>query len=123
MKRAERRQGQFSRGWTEVARLVALTSATVRAGLNVPVESVRPMWRNPATPTMASTADAVLKMIQAQVYPAQGDYVLKLLGLNSFDREMLKRDRGTDIAGVMQRLMSQRPGAEAQALAEPADTA
>ena len=123
VKRAERRQGQFSRGWTEVARLVALTSANVRARLNVPVESVRPMWRNPATPTMASTADAVLKMIQAQVYPAQGDYVLKLLGLNSFDREMLKRDRGTDIAGVMQRLMSQRPGAEAQALAEPADTA
>lgn len=122
VKRAERRQGQFSRGWTEVARLVALTSAEVRLSLKVPVESVRPLWRNPATPTMASTADAVLKMIQAGVYPAQGDFVLKLLGLNSFDREMLRRDRATDVAGVMQRLMSQKPSAEAEELAGPADT-
>lgn len=122
VKRAERRQGQFSRGWTEVARLVALTSSAVRSTLNVPVESVRPLWRNPATPTMAATADAALKMIQAGVYPAQGDYVLKLLGLNVFDREMLKRDRAGDITSVMQRLMSQQSSVEARNLAGGPDT-
>ena len=122
VKRAERRQGQFSRGWTEVARLAALTSSGLRESLAGSVESVRPLWRNPATPTMAATADATLKMIQAGVYPAQGDYVLKVLGLNVFDREMLRRDRAKDATGVIARLMGQQPPTpEAQQLARPQD--
>ena len=122
VKRAERRQGQFSRGWTEVARLAALTSSALRESLVGSVESVRPLWRNPATPTMAATADAMMKMIQVGVYPAQGDYVLKVLGLNVFDREMLKRDRAKDATGVIARLMGQQPPTpEAQQLAGPQD--
>ena len=123
VKRAERRQGQFSRGWTEVARLAALTSDTLSGNLRGAVESVRPMWRNPATPTQAATADATVKMIQTGVYPAQGDFVLKLLGLNVFDREMLKRDRANDISAVMKRLMEVEVSPEAAALAGPKESA
>ena len=82
------------------------------------------MWRDAATPTRAAAADAVVKMISAGVYTAQGDYALKRLGLSPMDREMLRRDRAADTQGVLARLEASlsQPNPAADALASSGDT-
>ena len=126
VKRAERRQAMFGKAWTEVARLVMM----VRDGRGVESLSddelsVRPLWRDAATPTRAAAADEVLKMIQAGVYPAQGEYALKRLGLSPMDREILRRDRAADTSGALARIESQLTVAdpEADALVSRGDSA
>ena len=107
VKRAERRQSMFGKAWTEVARL-ALMVRDGRSfdGLSDEELSIRPLWRDASTPTRAAAADEVVKMIQVGVYPAQGDYTMKRLGMSPMDKEMLRRDRAGDVQGVLARLES-----------------
>lgn len=64
-------------------------------------------------------------MIQAGVYPAQGEYALKRLGLSPMDREILRRDRAADTSGALARIESQLTVAdpEADALVSRGDSA
>ena len=108
IKRAERRQGMFGKSWTEVARL----SLMVRDGRTIesltPAElSIRPLWRNPATPTRAAAADEIVKMAGIGVYPADGEYVMKRLGLTPADRDMLRQDRAKSVTAALARLNEQ----------------
>lgn len=126
VKRAERRQSMFGKAWTEVARL-ALMVRDGRSFDNLTGEelSIRPLWRDASTPTRAAAADEVVKMIQVGVYPAQGDYAMKRLGLSPQDKEMLRRDRAADTSGALARIESQLAAAdpEADALVSRGDSA
>lgn len=92
VKRAERRQRQFGRAWSEVARLALL----VRDGsLPADVQTIRPIWRDAATPTRAAAADEAVKLIQAGVFTPTSDVVLNRLGLSDSDKQQLKAEQTT----------------------------
>lgn len=95
VKRAERRQRQFGRTWSEVAKLVLL----VRDGV-IPAEAsnVRPVWRDASTPTRAAAADEVLKLIQAQVLTPDSEIVYNRIGLSDSDKQVIKAEKQTSAA-------------------------
>lgn len=102
VKRAERRQRQFGRTWSEVAKLALL----VRDGV-VPAEAadVRPIWRDAATPTRAAAADEVTKLVASGVLPADSEIVLNRIGLSDSDKQVLKAERATaSTASLLQNL-------------------
>lgn len=90
VKRAERRQKQFGRAWMEVARLALL----VRDGV-IPQEAanIRPVWRDPSTPTRAAAADEAVKLIGAGVLLPTSDVTLNRIGLSDTDKQVLEAER------------------------------
>jgi hypothetical protein len=90
VKRAERRQRQFGRTWSEVAKLALL----VRDG-EIPAEAsnLRAIWRDAATPTRAAAADEVTKLVQANILPADSEIVLNRIGLSDSDKQLLMTER------------------------------
>lgn len=103
VKRAERRQSSFGRAWTEVARLILM----VRDGRSIDELTdnelgIRPLWRDPATPTMAAATDQAVKLKSMGV--PFGDYMMKILRMSPQDKEMLRKDRAADTSGVLERL-------------------
>ena len=120
VKRAERRQKMFGRGWTEVARLAVM----FRDGKeNVPEDftSVRPLWRDPSTPTRAAAADEVVKMISAGVYPPDSKVTYNRLGLSETDQNQLIEDKKrASMDAVLAKLREIGPQAPAPAQADPA---
>ncbi len=90
VKRAERRQKQFGRTWTEVAKLALL----VRDG-SIPAEAsaIRPLWRDASTPTRAAAADEAVKLIQAGVLLADSEVTYNRIGLSDSDKEVLKAEK------------------------------
>lgn len=92
VKRAERRQKQFGRAWTEVARLALL----VRDG-QVPADfgNVRPVWRDASTPTRAAAADEAVKLIQAGVLQPDSVVTWNRLGFTDSDKQQLETDKAS----------------------------
>lgn len=90
IKRAERRQKQFGRTWTEVAKLALL----VRDGV-IPAEAanIRPIWRDAATPTRAAAADEAVKLISAGVFLPDSDITYNRIGLSDSDKATLKAEK------------------------------
>jgi hypothetical protein len=90
VKRAERRQKQFGRAWTEVARLALL----VRDGV-IPLEAdlIRPSWRDPSTPTRAAAADEAVKLIGAGVLLADSEVTYNRIGLSDTDKQVLATEK------------------------------
>lgn len=90
IKRAERRQRMFGLGWTEAARLALL----VRDG-DVPegFDAVRPLWRDPATPTRAAAADEAVKLIGSGVLTADSEVTYDRIGLSETDKQRLMSDK------------------------------
>ena len=113
VKRAERRQRQFGRTWTEVGKLALL----VRDGV-VPAEadSIRPIWRDASTPTRAAAADEVVKLISAGVLPAESEIVLNRIGLSDSDKQVIKNERRL---GQAQNLIANLANASANARTNP----
>lgn len=110
VKRAERRQRQFGRAWTEVARLALL----VRDGeLPADVQNIRPVWRDASTPTRAAAADEVMKLISAGVFSPESDIVMNRIGLSDSDKQVLKAERATaqasNLVAQLASLPSQTP--------------
>ena len=104
IKRAERRQKQFGRGWTEVARL----SVLVRDGV-IPVgfEDVRPMYRDPATPTRAASADEAVKLISSGILTPDSTVTYQRIGLSPIDIDTLRAEKArAESADVFERLAS-----------------
>lgn len=105
VKRAERRQAQFGRAWTEVARLAVM----VRDGksydqLAPELRRVRPQWRDASTPTRAATADEVVKLISAGVLTPDGDATYRRLGMTDQEVATLKADKAKDVSRTLIRL-------------------
>jgi len=68
VKRAERRQRAFGEAWERVMRLALL----VRDGdLDPRTRGLETVWRDPATPTYAQKADAVVKLHAAGLLPTE----------------------------------------------------
>lgn len=90
VKRAERRQRQFGRTWTEVAKLGLL----VRDGF-IPAEAsnLRPIWRDASTPTRAAAADEAVKLISAGVLTPDSEITYNRIGLSDSDKEVLKNEK------------------------------
>lgn len=98
VKRAERRQKQFGRTWTEVARLALL----VRDGeLPTDFQSVRPVWRDASTPTRAAAADEVMKLISAGVFTPDSEIVMNRIGLSDSDKQVIRNERATTSASAL----------------------
>lgn len=109
VKRAERRQTNFGKAWNEVARLALM----VRDGrtfdeLTADELSMRPMWRDAATPTKAAAMDQVQKGISSGVLTPGGDYTMKLLGLTPQEKKMLERDRARGLQASLMESIRQR---------------
>ena len=100
VKRAERRQSQFGRTWTEVAKL----SLLVRDGV-IPetASNIRPIWRDASTPTRAAAADEVIKLISAGVLLPDSEITYNRIGLSDSDKRLLKDEkrlaRATNLVG------------------------
>lgn len=90
VKRAERRQRQFGRTWSEVAKLGLL----VRDGA-IPEEAanLRPVWRDASTPTRAAAADEAVKLISAGILTADSEITYNRIGLSDSDKEVLKAEK------------------------------
>lgn len=111
VKRAERRQAWFGKGWTEVARLALMVAEGRSYESLSPAElAIRAQWRDAATPTRAAAADEVQKMVAAGIYDPQGEYVMKRLGLSPQDRDLLKRDRANSLRSSLMESIRARQG-------------
>ncbi len=90
VKRAERRQRQFGRTWSEVAKLGLL----VRDG-SIPdaAANLRPVWRDASTPTRAAAADEAVKLISAGILTADSEITYNRIGLSDSDKEVLKEEK------------------------------
>jgi hypothetical protein len=90
VKRAERRQRQFGRTWSEVAKLALL----VRDG-EIPAEAanIRPIWRDASTPTRAAAADETTKLIQVGVLTPDSEIVYNRIGLSDSDKQVIKAEK------------------------------
>jgi hypothetical protein len=91
VKRAERRQRQFGRAWIEVAKLALL----IRDG-QIPAEAadIRPIWRDPSTPTRAAAADEAVKLISAGVFLPDSEVTYNRIGLSETDKQVLAQEKG-----------------------------
>lgn len=68
VKRAERRIGAYSGAYKQLQRLVL----RIRDGDWDPdADRLEVLWRNPATPTFAQKADAIVKLVQAGILPVE----------------------------------------------------
>lgn len=115
VKRAERRQKQFGRSWTEVAKLALL----VRDG-EVPAEAndIRPIWRDASTPTRAAAADEAVKLIGAGVLLPNSEVTYNRIGLSDSDKRVLNQEKAANEAGQL----VQNLAAAARAVANTAGT-
>lgn len=98
VKKAERRQRQFGRTWTEVARLALM----VRDGeAPIDIMNVRPIWRDASTPTRAAAADEAVKLISAGVFTADSDVVYNRLGLSDSDKQVIKAEKAAQSSNTL----------------------
>ncbi|MEU0937582.1 phage portal protein [Embleya sp. NPDC005971] len=90
VKKAERRIRRFGRTWAQAMRL----ALWIRDG-EPPDKSrrIETVWRNPATPTVAASTDAAVKLVQAGVLPPDSDVVLEMVGLTQSQQQRVRADR------------------------------
>lgn len=103
VKRAERRQKSFGRAWSEVGRLVSAARSGVAVS-DVDVSLTR--WGNAATPTVAATADAVVKYVQAGVAPGNSKAVWDRAGFSPEEQKEMERKFSQQQAMQRQALLS-----------------
>ena len=88
---AESAHEPFGAAWIDAIRMAVEISEGSTEGL----ELLSAKWRNPATPTMSSQADATSKLVAAGVLPADSDVTLELMGFDqvTIDRIVAHRKR------------------------------
>jgi hypothetical protein len=88
---AESAHEPFGAAWIDAIRMAVEIAEGSAKGL----ELLSAKWRNPATPTMASQADATQKLVAAGVLPADSDVTLELMGFDqvTIDRIVAHRRR------------------------------
>lgn len=86
VKRAEKRQATFGKAWRDVARIVAAAMGRDDAGISC-------IWRDPATPTSAATADEVMKLVSAGVLTPDSGLTYDRIGLTPAEQARLKADK------------------------------
>ncbi|WP_426718182.1 hypothetical protein [Corynebacterium auriscanis] len=53
---------------------------------------VSPVWRDASTPTLAATMDAMVKAVQAKIFPMGSEIVLDRIGVSSAEKAVLRRE-------------------------------
>lgn len=86
VKRVERKQAHLSSAWERVMRLALLVQ---HGELPAGADRLDTLWRDPATPTKAQQADAVVKLRQARVLPLEACW--QDLGYGPERRKELRR--------------------------------
>ncbi len=116
VKRAERRQKQFGRTWSEVAKLALL----VRDG-SIPAEAadLRPIWRDASTPTRAAAADEAVKLIQAGVLLPDSEITYNRIGLSDSDKTVLKAEKASNQAQTLVANLAQAAQAATSSVSNP----
>ncbi|MFF4791832.1 phage portal protein [Streptomyces sp. NPDC001276] len=90
VKKAERRIRRFGASWREAMRLALWVRHGEPPDKTRRIETV---WRNPATPTLAAQVDAVTKLVQTGILPADSDVALEMAGLTEEQRQRVAADR------------------------------
>jgi hypothetical protein len=85
-KNAERKQRALGGPWESVMRLVL---RFMDGEWDPSLANMETLWRDPATPTQAQAADAMVKLVQATVYPRE--YAWEKLGDSAATRTRLKQ--------------------------------
>lgn len=93
--RAEARQGQFGRSVEAVGRLMHAV-----ANETLPVADVRVRWADPTTRSVAQEADAVTKLFQAGLLPAE--YALSKLGYDGDEITEIRKARRAEQVEAIQ---------------------
>jgi hypothetical protein len=91
-KTAERAHDTLGAGWVEAMQMAVM----VRDGLSEVPDELRLMrarFRNPATPTRSAAADAVTKLVQAGILPADSDVTLEMAGFDRTEIQRIQADR------------------------------
>lgn len=101
VKRAERRQRAFSGSYEQMNRLIL----RVRDGAWDPrAINLETLWRDPSTPTFAQKADAIVKLVQANILPVEqgredlGYTAVQRQRMRQMDDDALARAIGGDLA-------------------------
>lgn len=105
VKRAERRQRDFGASWKNVAEL----SLLIRDGQPAP-PGMYVKWRDASTPTRAATTDAIVKLVQAGILPANSDVTYDLLGFTDQQRGRLAAEAAQ--GGAMDALLRELNSAQ-----------
>ncbi|WP_037576788.1 phage portal protein [Phaeacidiphilus oryzae] len=86
IKRAERRQRRFGHAWVQALRL----GLWVQQG--EPPDKTRviePVWRNAATPTVAASTDAAVKLVTAGVLQPNSAVTMQMVGLTASQQQQV----------------------------------
>lgn len=84
---AESCQRRFGPAWE---RIIATAARIAGDGQATAVSS---QWRNPATPSRAAAADAAVKLVGANILPADSDVTYDMLDLSDRQRQTLRREQ------------------------------
>lgn len=119
IKKAERRQATFGRGWREVGALALI----IREGkLPEDYSTVTTKWRDAATPTRSAAADEVVKYVGAGILPADSSVTYDRMGLNPAEQRTLKAEkRRADARARLDGLAQAAAAARQPAPAAPAE--
>lgn len=106
---AESAHEPFGAAWVEAMRM----AVEIRDGSSEGLELLTTKWRDPATPTKAAAADAVMKLVTAGVLPPDSAVTLEQLGFDqtTIDRIVADRRRSRAAASLSV-LASQAPTTE-----------
>ena len=88
IKRAERRISGFDPGWIEMAQLVCYMKTRELPSKR----DITSVWRDPGTPTAAADADRAVKLVGAQILPAQSKVTRELVGFSPSQIRRIERD-------------------------------
>lgn len=92
---AESAHEPFGAAWIDALRM----AVEIREGSSEGLELLSTKWRNPATPTMASQADATSKLVAAGVLPPDSAVTLELMGFDQTTIDRIVADRRRAGAG------------------------
>lgn len=99
--------------WGDALRRAGTTAVMMRDGMKEApdgLRSLRAKWRNPATPSIVSAADATVKKVQALPWLAESEVVLEDLGYDAPTIARLLADkRRAQGPSVLEALRSQAP--------------
>lgn len=91
VKKAERRQRRFGSDWSNNVMRLALW---VRDGEQPDrTARIQCIWRSAATPTIAASTDAAVKLVASGILPADSDITLRMVGLTSAQIAQVRMDR------------------------------
>jgi len=88
--------------WGGALRRAAVTAVMMRDGLTEPpaeLRGLRAKWRNPATPSVVSASDALVKQVTAMPWLAESEVALEMLGYDDATITRLLSDKRRAQAG------------------------